>query len=263
MAIENDHYSQLNPNTVTSVFRALFDLADPASLRCFAVLDGQAAGRIFTDHPAQPSYGVVQEAAFGSLYLGGDVKQTMLQQLVTLLRQDGEVLIGLWPDDPRWSLLPPAPDYSGYTLELTDRNTGQSLPAVPKGCELRPLDQSLIKEILGRNLLIHMYGSVQEALKWGDGLCLTRNGEILCEAYAGPAANGVIEIGVETHPHHMQRGYAALTCAHLIHEMERQGYRTYWNCAKQNQASIALAHKLGYCTEKEYRLLAWFKNESR
>jgi GNAT superfamily N-acetyltransferase len=259
MPIENTPISPIILNQVTPDLRALFDPADPASLRCFAVLDGHAAGRIFTDHPDRPIWGAVQEAAFGSLYLGGDVQQTTLQHLVTKLRQDGEVLMGLWLDDPCWSLLPASPDYSGYTVEFTDHKAGLPLPAVPSGCELRRLDQSLSKEILGRNLLIHMYGSVQQALEWGYGLCLTRNGEILCETFAGPAANGIIEIGVETHPHHMRKGYGAITCAHLIHEMERQGYVTYWNCAKQNQASIALAHKLGYRNEKEYRLLAWLK----
>jgi RimJ/RimL family protein N-acetyltransferase len=205
---------------------------------------------------------VVQEAAFSSLYLGGDVKQTTLHQLITHLRQEGEVLIGLWPEDPSWSLLPSTPDYSGYTLEFTDRDADQSLPAVPAGCELSRLDQLLIKEILGRNLLIHMYGSMQVALKWGYGLCLICNREIQCEAFAGPAGSGVIEIGVETHPNHMRKGYGALTCAHLIHEMERQGCLTYWNCAKQNQASISLAHQLGYRNEKEYCLLAWFKQDT-
>jgi RimJ/RimL family protein N-acetyltransferase len=111
-------------------------------------------------------------------------------------------------------------------------------------------------------MLIHMYGSVQEALKWGYGLCLMREDDLLCEAFAGPEANGVIEIGVETQPHHMHKGYATLTCAHLIYEMEQHGYRTYWNCDKNNLASAALARKLGYQTEKEYRLLAWLKHEA-
>jgi RimJ/RimL family protein N-acetyltransferase len=250
---------QLAPNQITPLLRDLFNSNDPASLRCFAVLDGHAAGRIFTDQPDHPNWGVVQEGAFGSLYLAGDVQQSMLDGLIAHLRQDREVLIGLWQDDPRWSLLPSTPDYSGYTLEFTDREADQSLPVVLTGYELRRLDQSLIKEIVGRNLLIHMYGSVQQALEWGYGLCLMHNGEILCETFAGPAANGIIEIGVETHPHHMQKGYASITCAHIIHEMEQQGYLTYWNCAKQNQPSIALARKLGYRCEKEYRLLAWFK----
>ena len=50
-----------------------------------------------------------------------------------------------------------------------------------------------------------------------------------------------------------------VTCAHLIRDCEARGYQTYWNCARQNLASAAVARKLGYRTEKEYRLLAWFK----
>ena len=110
-------------------------------------------------------------------------------------------------------------------------------------------------------MLIHMYGSVEQALEWGYGLCLLREGELLCETFAGPAANGIIEMGVETMPHHQKHGYAHITCAHLIQRMEAQGYQTYWNCAKQNLPSAALARKLGYRTEREYRLLAWFKKE--
>jgi RimJ/RimL family protein N-acetyltransferase len=44
--------------------------------------------------------------------------------------------------------------------------------------------------------------------------------------------------------------------------MELLGYQTYWNCAKGNVASATLARKLGYHTEKEYRLLAWSKLEA-
>jgi len=45
----------------------------------------------------------------------------------------------------------------------------------------------------------------------------------------------------------------------MISEMERMGYCTYWNCAKANQASIALTRRLGFRTEKEYRLMEWRK----
>jgi len=253
---------QINTQQVTPPLRALFNVADPASLRCFAVLDSHAAGRIFTNHPETPTWGVVQEGAFGSIYLGGDIQPSTLSLLITHLRAGGNVLVGMWQDDPRWSLFPTTPDYSGFTLEFTDREVYQEFPEVPPGCELRRLDNSLIKQIVGRNMLIHMFGSVQQALEWGYGLCLMHGDELLCEAFAGPAANGIIEIGVETHPHHMQKGYATITCAHLIHEMELQGYITYWNCARDNLPSAALASKLGYQTEKEYRLMAWFKQDA-
>jgi len=262
MASEKHRIVELNSAQVSPALRRLFSPADPASLRGFAVLEGHAAGRIFTDQPENPTWALVQEAAFGSLYLGGSLSAPLLHQLTSQLRREGDVLIGLWAEDPRWQLLPPDPDYSGYTLEFTDRQAdpaGQSLPEVPDGCELRRLDRTLLKQIVGRNMLIHMYGSVEQALEWGYGLCLLREGELLCETFAGPAANGIIEVGVETMPHHQKRGYAHITCAHLIQRMEAKGYQTYWNCAKQNTPSAALARKLGYRTEREYRLLAWNK----
>jgi hypothetical protein len=251
---------QLAPDQVTPELRALFNPTDPAAVRCQAVLDGHAAGQIFTDHPETPSYAMLQEAAFGSIYLGGDVQPGLLHQMIIALREKGDVLIGFYEDDPRWRLFPTGADYSGYTLEFSDCEAGQGLPPVPAACELRRLDSTLGKQILDRNLLIRMFGSISQALEWGYGLCLLRDGVLLCEAFAGTAANGVIEIGVETQPHHMRKGYAFLTCAYLIHMMEQQGYHTYWNCAKGNLPSAALARKLGYRTEKEYRLLVWSKS---
>jgi RimJ/RimL family protein N-acetyltransferase len=253
---------QLTPTQVTPELKAMFVPTDPAALRCQAVLDGHAAGKIFTDHPETPRWGVLQEATFGSLYLGGDVQSGLLHRLIATLRKNGEVLAGLQESDPRWILFPSQAYYTGYTLEFTDREPGQEIPPLPAGCDLRRLDHSLSKQILDRNLLIRMFGSIQSALEWGYGLCLMQAGTLLCEAFAGPAANGMIEIGVETQPHYMQKGYAFLTCAHLIHRMEQLGYLTYWNCAKGNLPSAALARKLGYQTKKAYRLLAWSKDES-
>jgi RimJ/RimL family protein N-acetyltransferase len=66
-------------------------------------------------------------------------------------------------------------------------------------------------------------------------------------------------VGVMTHELYQGRGYATLTCAHLLQACEALGYQTYWNCAKQNRASAALARKLGYRVEREYKLVAWFK----
>jgi L-amino acid N-acyltransferase YncA len=109
-----------------------------------------------------------------------------------------------------------------------------------------------------------MFGSPEKALANGLGYCLLkadRPGEpadtILCAAFAGPAAGGMIELGVETPEPHRRRGYAAVTCAHLIRACEAQGYQTFWNAARDNASSVALARKLGYREEREFVVLAW------
>ena len=60
--------------------RSLLDRGAPASIRCFAVLESRAAGPIWTDDPAHPAWAVLQEAGFGSLYLGGALDAPVLRQ---------------------------------------------------------------------------------------------------------------------------------------------------------------------------------------
>jgi hypothetical protein len=166
------------------------------------------------------------------------------------------------PDDPRWQLLPRRADHSGFSLDFTDRQPrpadGIGLP-FPSGCELQHMDLSLFEQCTEKSKYLTMYGSAQQALQKGHGVCLTNSHEFLCEAFAGPISHGKVEITTTTHANHRGRGFATLTCTHLITQMEQQGYRTYCSCNRDNHASIALARKLGYQTEREYRMLVWSK----
>jgi hypothetical protein len=254
---------QVSPEQVTSELKALFREDDPASLRCFAVLDGNADGLVWVDSLARPTWGIVQEAGFRSIYLGGLPDTQTLTRIIVELGQTGEVLIGLPNGDRRFEMLPPDCDYIGSTLEFTNRPVGEGLDVwlrqLPEGCQLQRVDRELFGRCLERDLLVSIFGSTEKALANGFGLCLMRGDQILSEAHAGPAALGMIEIGTMTHERHRYRGYATLTCAHLIHACEELGFQTYWNCAKQNQASVAIARKLGYRTMKEYELRACFQ----
>jgi GNAT superfamily N-acetyltransferase len=253
----------LQPSQLTPQLRALFDPQMPAGFRCFAVLDGSVAGRIIADDPHQPTWGAVQEAAFGTIYPGGDLDPPTWRRLIDDLRAHGDVLVGLWPDDPRLQMLPAAPDYDGFTLDFTDRPIGAGLDTflqqLPDGCELRTLDRQLFERGEDRDFYSALYRSTEQALEHVGARFLMRGQDICCEAYAYFAAIGTIEIAVSTREQYRGRGYATIACAALIQECEQQGYQTYWNCARQNLASAALARKLGYRAEREYRLLAWYK----
>ena len=85
---------------VSPPLRALFDVGQPVALRCFAVLDGSIRGQIWTDDPARPTWGAVQEAAFGTLFLGGRPDASLVHGLVAQLRQTQDVALALWPDHP-------------------------------------------------------------------------------------------------------------------------------------------------------------------
>jgi len=253
----------VSPSQVTPQIDELFNPDAPASLRCFAVLDGQSVGQIWVDTLFSPALGIVREATEGSLYFGGALDAATLHDMISGLKNEGDVLIGLWPDDDLWARLPSNPDYVGSVLEFSQRSadasTSRSLEHVSEGCQLRHLDSDLFKDSMMADYFTRLFGSAKTALERGIGLCLMRGEEILSEASAGPSANGLIDIGAETRKHHQRHGYAACVCAHLIKECEELGFGTYWNCNARNSASIALARKLGYRPEKEYKLIAWLR----
>jgi L-amino acid N-acyltransferase YncA len=245
---------------VSPSLRALFDEGQPVAIRCFAVLDGSIRGQIWTDDLAHPTWGAVQEAPWGTLFLGGRPPASLVHSLIEDLRQDQGVALALWPDHPYNQLLPPAPDFDGWELEFTDRPLGTD-PApdltVPENCELRPIDATWFERCRYRDACTAYFGSAERALEQGFGFCLVQDEELLSEAFAADAALGMIELGTFTGEGYRRRGYAAVTCAQLIRECEARGYRTYWNCAKENQASAGLARSLGYQTEREFRFVVW------
>jgi RimJ/RimL family protein N-acetyltransferase len=253
---------QISIDQVTPALRNLFRTDEPQACRCFTVLDGVAhAGRIFCDAPANPTWSVVVEPCDNSLYFGGNVNAAIVTELFDTLRQEGDVLVGLWLDDPRHSLLPPNPDYDGRTLEFYDRPIGkgldQFLHPLPEGCQIHRLNRDLIMRTEWGPNDVAAWGGVDAWEKNCFGYCLMRGDEMLSEATVGPPAIGLYEPGVFTQEAHRGKGYATIAAAHLIQEVESRGYQSYWNCAKQNVASAAIARKLGYRVKKEYRCMMW------
>jgi hypothetical protein len=251
---------RIQAHQVSPTFRALFDVGQPLAIRCFAVLDGSTPGQIWTDDLAQPTWGAVQEVAFDTLFLGGRPNASVVNELIKELRQGAGAELALWPDHPYNQLLPPAPDFDGWDLEFTDRPLGTDpVPnlSVPEGCELRPIDATWFERCRYRDHYAAYFGSAARTLEQGFGFCLVKGQELLSEAFAAEAALSMIEIGTITGELYHRRGYATICCARLIQECEARGYRTYWNCAKDNLASAGLARKMGYQTEKVFRLVAW------
>ncbi len=245
---------------VSPPLRALFDVGQPVAIRCFAVLDGSIRGQIWTNDLAHPTWGAVQEAAFGTLFLGGRPSASLVHALVEELRQEQGVALALWPDHPYNQVLPPAPDFDGWELEFTDRPLGADLVpylSVPENCTLRPIDATWFARCRYRDYYTAYFGSTERTLEQGFGFCLVREQELLSEAFAADAALGMIEVGTITGEAYRGRGYATVTCAQLIRECEARGYHTYWNCAKENLDSAALARRLGHQTEKEFRSIVW------
>jgi RimJ/RimL family protein N-acetyltransferase len=262
---------RITPAQVTPAVRALFRTDEMQAKRCFAVLEGSdPAGKILVDNLSDPCWGLVLESVDNDLFLGGNVDPaaiaTAFAAEFAALRREGDVLTGLPPGDPRLALFPADPYYDGWVLEFYDRPTGQGLEPLlrqlPADCVIRRMDRALVMRTEWGPGDVEIHGGLDRWEKACLGYVLMRGDEILSEASVGPSAmGGWYEPGVFTQESQRGKGYGTMVTARLIQALESIGGQTYWNCAKQNPASSAIARKLGYRVEKEFRCLAWRKTD--
>ncbi len=252
---------QIDHQQVSPLHRSFFNTMDPALVRCFAVLNGDTRGLIFTDCLEEPSWVVVDEAVFGNLYMGGEIHYPTFRRLFCRLRHHGDIVVSFSPNDPRWQLLPQKPDHTRNKLDFCERlpqPVMDEIQTMPEGFDLQRMDGSLLQRSTAREIYSAMFGNAEQALQKGIGLCLTCAGEVLSEAFAGPVAHGYYQVGAATQIAHRRKGYATYTCRRLLANIEQEGYRTYWCCAEGDHASIGLARKLGYRAGRQPRIEARF-----
>lgn len=252
---------EIPPSDLPAALRAAFTMAEPAGLRCLGVLAGVLRGRVFVDDAAEPTRALLHETMYGTIYLSGAWTPAQVAEMIHDFRRRGEVMIGLWPDDPRIALLPTNTDYIGTVYDFYDHPSATVLASLsakmPAHCELRPLESSVFDSLIERAMLLKHYGDVDAALSTIMGYCLFYEGQNVCEAVAGPLIDGIREMGILTHKDYRRRGYATLTCAALLQACGRLGVQTFWNCNSSNLASVALARRLGYQRERAYTLYYW------
>jgi hypothetical protein len=249
----------VRPGQASPSLRALFPSSGHTWRRCFATLDGSSGGRILTDDPDAPRWAAVHELSDdGVLFLAGALDRRLVGELVGLLRYERTVVIGLSPGDPLLTLLPPDPDYDGGDTDFEDRDRAIDLTRraePPAGLRLARIDSELAQRCAWNPW---MAADDAIAVERGLGYCLLDGERVVSEAFAGPVVGGMLEMGTITHAEYRRRGLATVACARTILECERLGWGTWWNTGLTNVASATLARRLGYRTERQYRILAWF-----
>jgi hypothetical protein len=257
------HMIALSAHQVTSAISTLFDPSKPTMPRAFNVLEGTVRGQILVDDSVRPTWAMVQDATFKTLYFGGQLNAALVATLVAQFRQLDSVGIGCWKDDPLDALLPPKPNYDGWTLYFTERSPKVALPPLihrlPPEHDLVLRDSELFVRSFDYTSTLAAFGTVERVLHHTLGVSLLYKNEVLCEAATGAPTHGRIELGVTTAEGERQRGLATITCAKLVALCEAKGYATWWDCAKQNEPSVRLARRLGYQNEREYRYVWWAK----
>ena len=251
---------EMAADQVTPNLMALFDFTKPTMPRAFNVLEGTTRGHIVADDPSDPTWAVVRDGTYGTLYFGGKIDASVVAYIVKRFRPIGEVGIGCWLDDKLNEMIPSDHQYDGRTLYFRERASNSNdlvNTQFPSGYTLSVRDEALFQRSFDYESTLISFGSVEAVMRETLGMVILHNNEIACEAATGAPTHGWIEVGVTSAESHRRRGLATIACAHLIEACEAKGYKTWWDCAKQNVPSVRLAHRLGYQNEREYRYVWW------
>ncbi|MGN0316726.1 MAG: GNAT family N-acetyltransferase [Lachnospira sp.] len=124
---------------------------------------------------------------------------------------------------------------------------------LPKGYELKKIDGDLYDKCLKNPETVDFVSSFENKdmyIKYGRGVVITRENEIVAGASSYTRYKEGIEIEVDTIESERRKHLATVACSTLILECLKEGLYPSWDA--QNVNSMHLAEKLGYEFDHEY-----------
>ena len=124
---------------------------------------------------------------------------------------------------------------------------------LPDGVRIQPMDQALyaasLEEPWARDF-VSQFANSADYLSRGLGVVAVRNGELLAGASSYVVFDGGLEVEIDTRKDMRRQGLATACGAALLLRCMERGLYPSWDAA--NQASVALAEKLGYVRDRAY-----------
>ena len=168
----------------------------------------------------------------------------------------------LTPRDERWAALieeeyPNAKRETRFAIRKDTKFDVELLrkyaAELPEGYEYRVIDGELYDRCLTNWMttdFVSSFDDKEHYLKFGRGIVVMKDGEIVSGASSYTRYNEGIEIEVQTAMHERRKHLALAVCAKLILKCLEEGLYPSWDAHNMN--SVHLAEKLGYEFDHEY-----------
>lgn len=239
------------PKTHFERVLSLFDVNQPNSTMIFSTLEGRTLGTAYVDEIDNPTNCLLVTDFQNFTFTHPTVDPAWLHHAVAEVRREQGIYLN-WPSPMAAKLQSPASasrTIGGF--EFLDYSS-QSTLYLPENRQLRPMDAELFAHAAWRDLMLMAFGTVENFLRNGIGVCVMAGEEICSEAYAVFLGAGKFEIGIVTHEKYRRQGNAYIACQHLIQLLEERGFPPHWSYFEGNDASAATARKLGFRNQRAY-----------
>ncbi|MCG3253598.1 MAG: GNAT family N-acetyltransferase [Candidatus Heimdallarchaeota archaeon] len=255
------------------------------NLNCMVVIAGINPGRIWVDSKEKPTSGFLVDSIW-SYFLAGNpnnkefnatIAKILKEEILPIASKQEEKTHGDWVfyfEDQNW-FEKIENEFVKYPIPLDryyyvfDKLLIPDWRAeIPKGFEIRKIDESLLKqknlenfeEI--KNWIDSQYENEQKFSEKGFGFCLVENNKtIVCWCLSDWGVKKKIEIGIQTAADYRRRGFATLCVAATVEYGQGRGYHIGWHCNQDNEGSWRTAEKVGFVRKKSYLAANGIYNE--
>lgn len=260
---------ELQPNEFTCVTPLLKGIQQ--KVYPYAICQGNSPGRIFVDSREYPHMCLIW-SALGYYFIAGspgtshdliNASQVLREIFIPASQAGGENSLILVAAQEGWkehlpALLPGREVIEIYRRPFRfDRTHFLALPPwrnhIPPGCQLQVIQADLVNKIG----VLPGWFSDEAFLSKGLGIALWVGDEIASLCTSVFASDEYMEIDIHTEEKYQRKGYALLVAAAFIEECLRRGKLPNWECFWENEASTALAEKMGFKAEADYPVYYW------
>jgi len=226
------------------------------------MFEGFQGGVIYADDPEQPRTALICPSN-GFYFACGEPRVDLVAPVLPRLRRDleagPELYASLYATSAAWreALMPL---FATSVCRLGFERAGElaEAPAVPPGFELSPLGAGMAAywnpagDRSGLDpWIFNIWGGPEEAVRRSFGFALLQGGLPIAFTAACAIGGGEAEVEVGTAIAFRRRGLATLTVLSFMAESLRRGLEPTWTCTRDNEASKALARRVGYRQTEE------------
>lgn len=260
-------------------FYKIRHLTDPCkNIEARAIVNGMNPGRVYADHPAEPTAALIWIQGQQGFQVVGDawssvfaekLGEYMRTRIEPELQKQGINGAEIGAEMDTWDETLSAIFGDRY-ISAENQHVfcaGEQAGAVEFQADevtIRPINRELLtsRRLANHSFveekILHYWESADVFLQQGLGYYAEHNNYAVSLCFSAFIAEETHAIDIETLEGYRGRSYGTAVAAALVQEFRRKGIQPYWDCTPENTGSIRIAQAIGMKPDFDYRIF-WYR----
>ncbi|TDD76489.1 GNAT family N-acetyltransferase [Actinomadura rubrisoli] len=239
-------------NAVTPVryakLASLFGPSYPNLAFVHAALEGKIPAKAWAQQEGDDVSACLIATQSPFCFAAGAITTDLVDEIFALLRDRPPVRL-IFP--PGTEVIPQHGFRKSERIQFSRAEPGGNAFTPAEEFDLQRTDARLFEKLNWRDMVLSIFGSAANYLMNGYGFCLVRDGRVAAEGH-GVVGGGLVELGGFTHPRYRHRNLYTAMSSQIIRYGAKHGLRPVLSCQADNEASVAVANRIGLATDFRY-----------